>query len=90
MVHADIDPTDISNALEFLWHKGADLVKEGAPIPIIFRVATVEDKKQMTASHTTRRLWVPNGGPSGRSRQRGAENASDEKGYAREEQRRHR
>lgn len=89
-VSADIDPTDIPNALEYLWHKGADFTKQGAPIPVIFRMATVEDKKRMTSSHTTRRLWVPHDGASGRSRQRGAENANAEEGYARRGQRRRR
>ena len=66
MVHADIDPTNIPNELKFLWHKGADSVEQGAPIPVIYRVATVEDKKQMTASHTNQRLCLPHDGASGR------------------------
>mmetsp|Transcript_8241 Transcript_8241/g.24586 ORF Transcript_8241/g.24586 Transcript_8241/m.24586 type:complete len:457 (+) Transcript_8241:321-1691(+) len=50
--------------LEKLWHKGPDFVKGGTPIPLIFRVATVEDKRPPPGTHTTRRLWLtePRGG----------------------------
>lgn len=43
--------------LEKLWHKGPDFEKDGAAIPLVFRVATVEDKRPPPGTHTTRRLW---------------------------------
>ena len=89
-VGADIDPTDISSALEFLWHKGPDFQKGGTPVPVIFRIATVEDKKRMTAAHTTRRLWLAadhangsGGGGKGRRRERGDNGRSQEGGKER-------
>jgi len=48
--------------LEKLWHKGPDFEKDGATIPLIFRVATVEDKRPPPGTHTTRRLWQNSAG----------------------------
>ena len=40
--------------IEYLWHKGPDFDKDGTAVPLIFRIATVEDKKEITANHRTR------------------------------------
>lgn len=55
--------------LEKLWHKGPDFVKSGSSIPLIFRVATVADKRLTAGTHTTRRLWqaTPQGGQKQRT-----------------------
>ncbi|KAL4426356.1 hypothetical protein ABPG77_004650 [Micractinium sp. CCAP 211/92] len=58
-----IDPTDPS-AIQFLWHKGEDFVKAGTPIPLIFRIATVEDVKPADRV-PSRRLWLSAGGGGG-------------------------
>lgn len=55
--------------LEKLWHKGPDFEKDGHPIPLIFRVATVEDKRPPPGTHTTRRLWQAPGSKSGQQQQ---------------------
>ncbi|KAL4430928.1 hypothetical protein ABPG75_006184 [Micractinium tetrahymenae] len=62
-----IDPSDPA-AIEFLWHKGADFVKAGTPIPLIFRIATVDDVKPADRV-PSRRLWLTAGG-GGQQRQR--------------------
>lgn len=44
--------------IPFLWHRGVeDFVKDGVPVPLLFRIATVLDKKHITAEHKTRELW---------------------------------
>ena len=53
---AGLDPTDISN-LPFLWHQGADFSKDGSPIKLIYRMATVADIKDINAPRSTRELW---------------------------------
>ncbi len=56
LLRTGLDPTDLKN-VEFLWHKGLDFVKGGTPIPLNFRVATVEDRKPaMAEKHVSR--WV--------------------------------
>lgn len=32
-------------------------MKEGVPVPLLFRIATVLDKKHITKDHKTRELW---------------------------------
>ena len=61
--HAGLNLCDMDN-LPFLWHKGKDfwLAREkgsdqGNPIPLIFRMATVDDKKGATVVKTSRHLW---------------------------------
>lgn len=66
---AGIDPSDPA-AIQFLWHKGADFVKAGTPIPLIFRIATIEDVKPADRV-PSRRLWLTaGGGGGGQQRQR--------------------
>mmetsp|Transcript_5711 Transcript_5711/g.14851 ORF Transcript_5711/g.14851 Transcript_5711/m.14851 type:complete len:384 (-) Transcript_5711:289-1440(-) len=44
--------------IPFLWHRGVeDFMKEGVPVPLLFRIATVLDKKHITKDHKTRELW---------------------------------
>ena len=38
---AGLDPKDINN-LPYLWHQGADFVKSGASVKLIYRMATTE------------------------------------------------
>ncbi|GAX84599.1 hypothetical protein CEUSTIGMA_g12020.t1 [Chlamydomonas eustigma] len=52
----DLDPTDISN-MPFLWHQGEDFIKEGTAIKLIYRMATMMDKKDPNAKKSTRELW---------------------------------
>lgn len=57
-----LNPSDVDN-LPFLWHRGEDFKKRGgksheAVIPLIFRVATVEDVKGMAATKASRHLWL--------------------------------
>ena len=59
---AGIDPSDPAS-LQFLWHKGGDFVKAGTPIPLIFRIATVEDVRPADRV-PSRRLWLTAGGGS--------------------------
>ncbi|PRW58378.1 splicing RNP complex component [Chlorella sorokiniana] len=76
-----IDPSDPA-AIEFLWHKGEDFVKAGTPIPLIFRVATVEDVKP-SERVPSRRLWLSAGGGrqrGGRQRQQQQEEWQEEGG----------
>jgi hypothetical protein len=59
---AGLNPSDVDN-LPFLWHRGEDFKKRGgksheAVIPLIFRVATVEDVKGMAATKASRHLWL--------------------------------
>lgn len=66
---AGIDPTDPA-AIQYLWHKGEDFVKAGSPIPLIFRIATIQDVKPADRV-PSRRLWLTAGGASsGQQRQR--------------------
>ncbi|GAB4817936.1 hypothetical protein N2152v2_004982 [Parachlorella kessleri] len=66
-----LDAADPAN-IELLWYKGEDFVKEGTPIPLIFRIATAQDVKPAPgeggAPHVTRRLWQQGGGGPGRGR----------------------
>ncbi|EFN59407.1 hypothetical protein CHLNCDRAFT_137920 [Chlorella variabilis] len=57
-----IDPSDPAS-LQFLWHKGGDFVKAGTPIPLIFRIATVEDVRPADRV-PSRRLWLTASGGS--------------------------
>ncbi|KAI3433577.1 hypothetical protein D9Q98_003388 [Chlorella vulgaris] len=63
-----IDPTHPAS-LPVLWHKGEDYVKQGSPIPLIFRIATVEDVKPADRV-PSRRLWIAAGGGGGQQQQR--------------------
>lgn len=56
-------------AIDFLWHKGQDFSKEGSAIPVILRMATVEDAKPAGRAQS-RRLWQSVGGGGGQQ-QRG-------------------
>ena len=49
-----METDDIGHMVEYLWHKGPPFDKDGSAVPLIFRIATVEDKKQMTVDHRTR------------------------------------
>lgn len=40
-----------------LWHKGADFMKAGAPVPLLFRMATVADVKPRKGTKVSRFLW---------------------------------
>eukprot|EP00887_Chlorella_sp_A99_P005449 scaffold1.g5449.t1 len=51
-----LDAADPANIV-FLWHKGSDLRKAGSDIPLIFRIATVEDVKP-SERVASRRLWL--------------------------------
>ena len=53
---AGLDPTDIGN-LAFLWHKGDDHMKDGAAIPLMYRMATVADVKPPPGQTFSRYLW---------------------------------
>ena len=53
---AELASVDVTQ-MERLWHKGPDFEKAGAAIPLIFRLATVEDKRPARGTHTSRRLW---------------------------------
>ena len=59
---AGLDAADIAN-LPFLWHKGVDFCKQsgGTRVPLIYRTATVEDKKGMAPTQGSRFLWLRNG-----------------------------
>ena len=54
LLPAGMETDDIGHMIEYLWHKGPDFDKDGAAVPLIFRIATVEDKKRLTADHRTR------------------------------------
>jgi hypothetical protein len=56
--------------LEACWHRGADAVKGGAAVPVIFRTATAADVKP-AAREPSRRLWVGAAGGGGGRRQGG-------------------
>ena len=59
---AGLDAADIAN-LPFLWHKGVDFCKQsgGTRVPLIYRMATVEDRKGMAPTKGSRFLWLRNG-----------------------------
>ena len=59
MLDAGMETDDVSHMIEYLWHKGPDFDKDGAAVPLIFRIATVEDKKRLTADHKTRCAFHP-------------------------------
>ena len=40
-----------------LWHKGEDFVKNGANVPLLFRMATVADVKPPKGTKVSRYLW---------------------------------
>ena len=56
MSAAGLDPTDPSN-MPRLWHKGEDFVKNGTAVPLLFRMATVEDVKPPKGTKISRYLW---------------------------------
>ena len=41
----------------YLWHKGPDFVKDGVPVPLLLRMATIQDRKPAEGRIRTRRLW---------------------------------
>ena len=49
-----METDDIGHMIEYLWHKGPDFDKDGTAVPLIFRIATVEDIKEITVNHRTR------------------------------------
>ena len=57
---AGIDPADPAS-IAYLWHKGEDFPKAGTAIPLIFRIATVEDVRPADRV-PSRRLWLTAGG----------------------------
>lgn len=63
-----LDPTDLAS-LPWLWHQGRDFIKAGAEIKLVYRMATVDDVRDLSAPKTTRELWKV-GGPSEPGRQR--------------------
>ena len=40
-----------------LWHKGEDFVKNGTAVPLLFRMATIEDVKALRGTKISRYLW---------------------------------
>ncbi|KAK9839814.1 hypothetical protein WJX81_003513 [Elliptochloris bilobata] len=63
---AGLDPTDPSN-MPRLWHKGEDCIKNGTPVPLLFRMATVADVKPPKGTKVSRFLWK---GPTARKAQK--------------------
>lgn len=61
---AGLDPTNIDN-LPYLWHQGQDFLKDGLPIKLIYRMATIEDVRAVDAPRETRELWKAGSGPQG-------------------------
>lgn len=56
-----MDTSDI-RSLPFLWHRGPDFIKDGSSkVPLIFRMATVADKKGAAPAHPPRYLWLRSG-----------------------------
>ena len=53
---AGLDPSDVRN-LPYLWHKAEPFVKEGTPIRLLMRMATLADTKDARNTQRTRRLW---------------------------------
>jgi hypothetical protein len=51
-----MDPTDVANMLYF-WHRGADFMKDGTAVKLVYRMATVLDVKDPNAPRKTRELW---------------------------------
>ncbi|KXZ55537.1 hypothetical protein GPECTOR_2g1086 [Gonium pectorale] len=58
---------DVVN-LPYVWHKGRDFVKAGTPISLVYRMATVEDVRDMDAPKRTRELWKSGGRDAGGGR----------------------
>lgn len=53
-----LDPGNIEH-LPFVWHKGKDFRKtNNKTIPLIYRMATVEDKKGANPAKSSRHLWL--------------------------------
>lgn len=54
--------------LPYMWHKGEDYQKGSRgskpfSVPLIFRIATVEDRKGVTPAKRSRYLWMKRVGP---------------------------
>jgi len=51
--------------MPYFWHKGRDFLKGNTPVHLIYRMATVMDKKDAAAPRNTRELWkqVPQAAP---------------------------
>eukprot|EP00198_Chlamydomonas_reinhardtii_P002591 XP_001691927.1 predicted protein [Chlamydomonas reinhardtii] len=60
---------DVAN-IPYLWVKGEDFVKNGTPVSLVYRMATVLDVRDMAAPKRTRELWKSGGG-GGEGRGRG-------------------
>ena len=54
---AGLDPGNIDH-LPFVWHKGRDFRQGHKSIPLIYRMATVEDKKGRADTKSSRYLWL--------------------------------
>jgi len=66
-----LDPADPAS-IPFLWHKGVqDFQKAGTSVPLLFRLATVEDVRDAAAPRRTRELWKLGGSGGGVSKRRG-------------------
>ncbi len=60
MLVAGLDATDVSN-MPFFWHRGADFIKDGTPVKLVYRMATVLDVRDPNAPCKTRELWKASG-----------------------------
>ena len=57
-ISAGLDPGNIEH-LPFVWHKGKDFLKnDEQPVPLIYRMATVEDRKGRAHAKSSRYLWL--------------------------------
>eukprot|EP00798_Chlamydomonas_sp_ICE-L_P003692 gene3692-13760_t len=54
-----MDPTDPDN-MRYFWHKGEDFIKDGTPVKLVYRMATVDDVRDLTKPKLTRELWKAN------------------------------
>lgn len=48
-----LDPAN----MQYLWHKGVDFTKNTTPVHLIYRMATILDKRDPNAPRVTRELW---------------------------------
>ncbi|KAG2451293.1 hypothetical protein HYH02_003899 [Chlamydomonas schloesseri] len=64
---------DVAN-IPYVWVKGEDFMKNGTPVSLVYRMATVVDVRDMAAPKRTRELWKSGGaggGGGGEGRGRG-------------------
>ena len=51
-----MDPTDVAN-MHYFWHRGADFMKDGTAVKLVYRMSTILDVKDSNAPRKTRELW---------------------------------